>query len=234
MTAASDDTELEFWERPEQVDRFANREPDRRLLELLPSYELPAATRIFDLGCAGGRNTEVLAAKGFDVTAIDASHAMVEATRKRVGAVLGADEAARRVNVAPMDDLRRFATGAFELVIALGIYHNASSLAEWDAAVAESARVLAPDGLLLYAGFGSQTDPDGEGVRAVAGSPHVFEGFRSGRVVLLDADDVDAAMARHGLDAVVESKAVEVRKESGRRVTVNGLYQKARTTGGEA
>ncbi len=233
MTTASNDTEMEFWERPELVDRFVNRDPDKRLLDLLPSYERPAATRILDLGCAGGRNTEVLAAKGFDVAAIDASHAMVHATRRRVGAVLGADEAARRVTVAPMDDLRTFETGTFELVIALGIYHNASSLTEWDAAVSESARVLAQNGLVLYAGFGSQTDPDGEGVRPVTGSPHVFDGFRSGRVVLLDADDVDTAMARHGLDPVVATTTVEVSKESGRRVTVNGLYRKIRTTGVE-
>jgi 2-polyprenyl-3-methyl-5-hydroxy-6-metoxy-1,4-benzoquinol methylase len=70
-----------FWERPETVDRFASRDPDHRLQRLIGEYGRPAAIRALDLGCAGGRNTVLLAQRGFDVRALDASSAMVERTR---------------------------------------------------------------------------------------------------------------------------------------------------------
>ena len=69
-----------FWEDPDRVEQFAGREPDRRLLELLDSFEAPRTTRVLDLGCAGGRNTAVLAERGFDVLAIDSSSSMVART----------------------------------------------------------------------------------------------------------------------------------------------------------
>ena len=98
-------TSDEFWESAEQVETFAARAPDRRLLALLDAFERPEATRVLDLGCAGGRNTVVLAERGFDFCAIDASLAMVNKTRQRVAATVGAIEAQRRVRVGRMEDL---------------------------------------------------------------------------------------------------------------------------------
>ena len=100
----------EYWEDPAQVARFAEREADRRLAALLPSFPDPARTRVLDLGCAGGRNAALLALKGFDVHALDASAAMVAHTRERLAAVLGVAEAERRVRQGRMDDLT--STGA--------------------------------------------------------------------------------------------------------------------------
>ncbi|MDR7392424.1 MAG: class I SAM-dependent methyltransferase, partial [Armatimonadota bacterium] len=82
-----------FWERPEVVERFASRPPDDRMVALLS--DAPRATRVLDLGCAAGRNTEWLAREGFDVYACDASQAMVAYTRKRLAPWLGEAEAER-------------------------------------------------------------------------------------------------------------------------------------------
>jgi SAM-dependent methyltransferase len=132
-----------FWEDRERVEEFAGREPDLRLLELLDSFEVPGATRVLDLGCAGGRNTVVLAERGFDVQAIDFSLSMVARTRDRVATMLGADEAERRVRIGRMEDLGDFVSGSFLLVVALGVYHNAVSEEMWERALRETARVLA-------------------------------------------------------------------------------------------
>ena len=99
------ETDLHFWEQPENVERFASRAPDKRLEVLLNEYSDPAGTRVVDLGCAGGRNTLLLAERGFDVYAIDASTAMVEHTRQRLTPLFGADGAAGRVWKGRMDDL---------------------------------------------------------------------------------------------------------------------------------
>jgi SAM-dependent methyltransferase len=214
-----------FWEQPEIVEQFASRDPDHRLVQLTAEFDEPGSIRVLDLGCAGGRNTILLAEQGFDIWATDASAAMVERTRERVGAILGPAAARRRVLLARMDNLSMFADRSFHLVVALGVYHNARSTAEWEAAVAESARILTPGASLLVNHFTPAVDLTGEGVHPVAGEPGVYDGLPGGRAVLLDSGELDAAFARHGLRPAVPSQTVTVELPSGRRVSVNALFR---------
>ncbi len=214
------------WERAESVEKFANRDPDLRLMKLLDRVTDPASMRVLDLGCAAGRNTVELAEREFDFQALDGSRAMIERTMARVTALLGEPEAGRRVHLGRMDDLSAFADAAFDLVVALGIFHCASSRVEWDRAMAESVRVLAPEGRLLISVFTPETDLEGKGIRQIPGEPHVYSGFSSGRTFLVDAPTLDTELARRGLDPAVPTKTVRVEMERGRRVVVNALYKK--------
>lgn len=215
-----------FWEQPDVVEAFATRAPDHRLLELIETYDDPASVRVLDIGCAGGRNTVLLAERGFDVHALDTSRAMVAETRRRVAAVLGEEEAEARVREGRMDDLSRFEDGDFDLVIALGVLHNARSWDEWQRAVAESARVLRPGGRLLVAQFSPETDLTGEGVRPVPGEPHLYEGLPAGRTTLLEPAVLDEEMERHGLVPEVPTTTGRTISGDTRRVSVNALYRK--------
>lgn len=216
----------EFWSRPEQVERFAGRDPDHRLVEMVGDFAEPGATRVLDLGCAAGRNAVYLAERGFDVHALDASEAMVERTRERLAEIVGPADAARRAAVGTMDDLGAFADGSFELVVALGILHQARSEEEWSRTLSEVVRVLAPGGLLLAANFAPGTDLRGEGVRPVPGEGNVREVLGVGRLYLLYADDLDRVMAARGLEPVAPTETVTVDMDPGRRVVVNALYRK--------
>jgi len=217
-----------FWDSPENVERFAAREPDVRLAELLRDYPEPSKTRVLDLGCAAGRNAVLLAQKGFDIEALDASPAMAAKTRERLAPILGVSEAQRRVRVGRMDSLAFAADASFPLVVALGIYHCAQSRAEWDRALAETARVLAPGGRLLVSVFTPETDLTGQGTRAVEGEPDVYVGFESGdRHVLVDAAALDREMARFGLTPLAPTRTARPKVEVGRRVSANGLYGKS-------
>ncbi|HEY6928462.1 MAG TPA: class I SAM-dependent methyltransferase [Thermoanaerobaculia bacterium] len=221
---------MSFWESPENVERFAAREPDVRLGELIREYPNPSAVRVLDLGCAAGRNAVLLAQKGFDVEAVDGSAAMVAKTRERLAPILGAAEAERRVRVGRMSDLSWTADGSFDLVVALGIYHCAESRSEWDRTLAESARILATGGKLLVSVFTPETDLTGRGMHPVAGEPHVYEGFDSGgRHFLVHAEELDREMARHGLLPVEPTRTARPKVEVGRRVSANGLYTKSRS-----
>lgn len=217
-----------IWEQPERVEQFANREPDARLMAIVETIEDAAGNRVLDLGCAGGRNAVALAQLGFDVYALDSSVAMVAKTRNRVAAVIGDEAAAQRVLCGRMEDLSGFETGFFHLVVALGVYHNARNRDQWDRSLAETARVLSSDGRVLVANFTPRTDPEGSGMQPVEDEPHVYIGFGIERLFLLEADDLDAEMSRHGLEPIVPSETVTKTKDSGRRVTVNALYQKRR------
>lgn len=216
----------DFWEAPERVERFADRAPDHRLSALVEEYARPGSVRVLDLGCAGGRNALLLAERGFDVEALDASRAMVERTRARLAGVVGARSAERRVRRGRMDDLSAWADGAFDLVVALGVHHSARTREEWERAVDETARVLASGGRLLFNQFTPEVDLTGAGVTPVAGEPGVYDGFPAGRAVLLEAEELDAAWAARGLHPEVPSETVRVELEDGRRVSVNALYRK--------
>ena len=215
-----------FWDRPEQVAGFAARSPDKRLIVLVKSYVYPKQTRVLDLGCAAGRNTAMLAELGFDVYAVDRSPAMIEKTRERVSAFLGMNEAARRVAVGKMENLNNFDTGSFDLLVALGVYQNAVNEEQWNMALDESARVMAGRGQLLVANFSPRSNPTGGGLKLVSGERHVYEGFSSGRVFLLETEELDAQMALRDLHPVVPTTAVEVATDTGCRVTVNAFYRK--------
>ncbi len=219
------DDPLPFWERPEQVERFADRPPDERLLELLPTYEVPERTRVLDLGCAGGRNTVVLAERGFDFWAVDSSKAMTEHCRRRVAAIVGSAEADRRVMPGTMHDLSRFDSEWFDLVVSLGIYHNAASRNEWDLALGETSRVVRAGGLVLVANFSPRSDPNGDGLRP-GGEANVYEGFDAGPVFLLEPDQLDAEMLSRGLSPAARTEIVEMATAKGCRATVNALYRK--------
>jgi len=217
-----------FWESAEIVERFAARDPDARLMELLPEYGEPRKTRVLDLGCAGGRNAVPLAGAGFDLVTLDGSTAMVAKTRERLAPILGAQEARQRVRAGRMDDLSFAADASFDLVVALGLYHCAQIRAEWDRALSESARVLAPGGCLLVSVFTPETDLDGLGTRAVPGEPDIYEMFADGgRHVLVDAVQLDREMARFGLTPLEPTRTARPKTEKGRRVSANGLYGKS-------
>ena len=214
------------WEKPETVERFAARDVDHRLAELIPTYPDPASVRVLDIGCAGGRNTEPLARLGFDVYALDASAPMAERTRARVAAALGDPEAGERVRQGRMDDLSLFADGSVHLVVALGVFQMAESYAEWTRTLDEAARVLAPGGLVLVATFAPGTRPRGEPLPRVPGERflHVWSDGRD--TTLVEPHELDQEMALRGLQPVVDTVSVRAPRERGVRVTVNALYRK--------
>ncbi len=196
-------------------------------MELIGEYPDPSRVRVLDLGCAGGRNTVVLAERGFDLEALDASTAMVAKTRERSASFVGASEASRRVRVGRMDDLSALSDESFDLVVALGIYHCAESRAEWERALAETTRVLKTGGRLLVSVFTPETDLTGRGTRAVPGEPDVYEGFETGgRHVLVDAAGLDRDLARFGLSPLEPTRTARPKVETGRRVSANGFYRK--------
>lgn len=216
-----------FWQRPATVEEFTDRDPDHRLLELIDRFEEPASTAVLDLGCAAGRNTVPLAREGFNVWAVDASPAMVERARERMAGILGRDEARRRVRVGRMEDLGDFPDGRFDLVVGLGVYHQATDRTSRERALAETARVLAPGGLVLVAVFHPDSRPGGEPRPRVSQEEPIYRGFRSGDHWLVEPDELDREMARHGLRPEVPTETVRTETDRGVRMTINALYRKA-------
>jgi SAM-dependent methyltransferase len=215
------------WESPECVARFAERDADHRLRRIVDDYADPAATAVLDLGCAAGRNTALLCERGFDVIAVDSSHAMIEYTRARVASLLGEREAERRVRHGRMDDLSWAEDGCFELILAFGIFHEARTDAEWDRALAESARVLRAEGRLLVATFTAASVFDDHPFAKVEGTQRVHRHPARDDKCLTDPAGLDADMAALGLAPVEPTELVTRKTDNGQRVTINGFYVKS-------
>ncbi len=220
-----------FWERDDIARKFAERLPDHRLQRLISVWN-GALPRVLDVGCAGGRNTAWLARKGVDVHAVDASATMVRTTRAALAEVVGVAEAERRVRKGRMEDLGDFEDASFDMVLGLGVYQNAPDADAWNAALAETARVLRPGGLCLVANFGPSSRPRGEPLERVPGS-NVYTGFGpepERRLTLLEPDALDAAFAAHGFEPAEPTVSVWTASEPGGRTTVNALYRKEPTS----
>ncbi|NOY59561.1 MAG: class I SAM-dependent methyltransferase [Calditrichaeota bacterium] len=215
-----------FWEDAKQVERFAAREPDNRLQKLVKQYDNPQQIRVLDLGCAGGRNTVFLCKLGFDVWAVDASHSMIKETKSRLKRILPTEALRERIIHGVMSDLSWAADDFFDLLLALGIYHNAHSEGEFRTTLRETARVTTTGGLALVANFAPGFAPEFQELKKIENSKFVYEHSANGNMCLLTADELDAEMEAVGFYPLEKSETVHHESETGRRVTVNALYKK--------
>lgn len=224
--AGSEPAAHDFWEQAEVVDEFAARAADHRLVRIIETFPEPTHVHVLDLGCAGGRNSEFLAARGFDLHALDTSQAMVERTRQRLAAIVGGPEASRRVQLGRMQELGRYPAAHFDLVLALGVYHNAAGGEDFHRALSETARVLTTGGQVLVAIFSPKSEPKGVPMVRVTIDEKLYSGFDSGPLYLLEPNELDWGMAAHGLVPAEPTAAVKAATLEGFRMSVNGLYAK--------
>jgi len=113
---------------------------------MLARVEQLSVGRALDVGCGEGRFCRMLLERGWDVTGIDPTRALLDEARKR-------DPTGRYLEGAA--EALPFADGAFDLVVS---YLSLIDMADMRAAIGEMVRALAPGGALLAAnlnGFAS-------------------------------------------------------------------------------
>jgi SAM-dependent methyltransferase len=110
-------------------------------------HGLPGGARVLDAACGVGLDAIALHRRGFDVTAVDASPAMLGEARRRLAAAQ-CDVDAEICTWAELST--RFATGPFDAVLCTGnsIAH-ARSRTEMETALRSFAGVLVPGGVLI-------------------------------------------------------------------------------------
>jgi len=209
------------WTDPQRVQMFRERAPDIHLLALLPSLTHNRTITALDLGCAAGRNTAALLSHGARTFALDNSPAMLAAAAEAILSM--------QPSVAPGAVLVRgsmtalpYRAASFDLIVALGIYHQARSDSELIQSVGETRRALRADGVLLVSIFSTEMLPSGS--ERVPGERFFYATPTGGRVCRLSEHELTALFAAAGLAL---RRPVEIRRaamETGERVTHVGLF----------
>ena len=120
---------------------------DIYVFDQLQRGRIPSDARVLDAGCGGGRNLVYLLRQGYNVSAVDADPAAVNAVR-----VL----ASRLAPSLPPENFRveaveamSFPDGHAHVVISSAVLHFAHDDAHFEAMLGGSWRVLAPGGLFF-------------------------------------------------------------------------------------
>ncbi|WP_285030442.1 class I SAM-dependent methyltransferase [Mycolicibacterium sp. lyk4-40-TYG-92] len=161
------------------------RTTTRAVLDMLPTDRL--GDQLLEIGSGSGAIAEGLstARPGLAITATDLDPVMVDAATGRL-------KDNPRVTVQSADATRLpFADGAFDSVVSCLMLHH---VIEWEAAVAEIARVLKPGG--LFVGYDLTRTPVATAVHRVDRSP-----FR-----LVNPDELAAEGQRNGLRIDTDTK----------------------------
>ncbi len=184
-----------FWENSETVEWFAALKPDDKVGELLARRHADGRCRVLDVGCAGGRNTEMIARHAAETVALDLSDAMTRHTRERLASV-PADERGRflvvRGGLTPLP----FASETFDLVVAIGVYVQANSDAEFRRALAETHRILRAGGRVFVTQWSLQTVP--AGARCVGNQRFIYASEPGETRCRLSEPELIDAMAEAG------------------------------------
>jgi SAM-dependent methyltransferase len=149
--------------------------------------------RALDIGCGAARNAVPLARMGWHVVGTDLSWPMLVAASGRTHDEL--PDNMLHVLQSPMASLP-LRTGAFDLIVAHGIWNLARSSEEFRVGVGEAARLAAPGALLFVFTFSRNTLPPD--AAPVPGETFVFTQFSGEPQCFLTGAELLAELAAAG------------------------------------
>jgi len=133
-----------LWQKPEIAEQWAEFPPVNEVTAMADLLEAEGRRRVLDIGCGTGRHTLYLAARGFDVVAVDnAPKAVVLCQTNLAKAGLWATVTLGEMTALP------FAQGAFDAALATYVIHHAYRY-EIERTIVSVTRMLAPGGLFVW------------------------------------------------------------------------------------
>lgn len=216
--------EQSFWNDPAIVKEFAGYPAPQYWVDFLKDLPNSANLRAVDVGCGGGRNTQLLLDLGFQVWACDVHEGMVTSTKKRVADKLGEAEAGKRVIAASFLQLP-YEDAEFDVVIASGVLHNTETIEEELQGITELSRIIKPGGYACVNVFYQGVVP--EELKPARADGRVFFTREGLYMTLLTKEELMAAFGKHGLHPVGDIATYESNVNTGVRSVFRGVFQKS-------
>ena len=149
--AAHFDRSAQYWENIYSfTDVYSVIHQERRLaiLQMVDALALPANARVLDVGCGAGHLAVELARRGFSVTAVDRSAAMVQqAIKNAQSSPVEATVCVQQWDIFTLDGLKQDAS--FDLVLAIGVIPWLPGNGAIEQAAVSLARMAKPGGHVI-------------------------------------------------------------------------------------
>ena len=209
----------DFWNSQDITTYFANKPADPRIEDFLNGYQITPQKRALDLGCGGGRHSELLAKRGFTVASIDVNPEMLATTKERLVRVgLKAEIREGSISHIPYQD------AAFDIVVTTGVLHQAKSTEQYDQAIAELARVMKFGAYVLLNIF---TNKDWDDTYTTVSEDGFTVRTKEGLLMtLLPRETFLSLMEKHGLMLTDEQGEDTKMENTGPRTVYRAFFQK--------
>lgn len=133
-----------FWNNLNTVEYFKKKPHDHRVEKKLSEIKNSKEMNALDLGCGGGRHTELLCKKDFFVYSVDINPEMIKATKKRVKKIKNQPKFIGKGSILNIP----FCSDFFDVIIATGVLHQGKGLIEYELAIRELSRVIKENGVI--------------------------------------------------------------------------------------
>jgi len=127
-----------FWNKKENIEYFESKPADPIVVKYLSNVKDRTNLRALDLGCGGGRHTELLLKKGFKTFAIDINDSMIQSTANRIRKFKLENNL--NIKIGGILDIP-YENSFFDFVITTGVLHQAKNVNEYKKAIKELSRV---------------------------------------------------------------------------------------------
>ena len=210
-----------FWNNNKIVKEFKNADAQSYWVEYFAKIENKEKVTVLDLGCGGGRYTEMLAKMGFTVFSFDLHRGMVQQTKERIR-LLKNLKTKPIILQAEMTNMP-FENEKFDIILSNGVFHNADRLSNLEKGLTETARTLKASGILclnmFYDGGNNTLLKKNKGKYAYT----TKDGLP---MVLLPLENLITLMSKYGLEKFGKTVVYTRDMEVGTRDVVRGVFKK--------
>ena len=212
-----------FWNNKKVIREFTSYRAPEYWQKFLGKFKNTAKIRLLDLGCGGGRNSELAARMGFDVYACDLHINMVRATRLILNKYFSSTRLAKKVRRADFQRLP-YKSKFFRILVASGVLHNANTYQKFARGVKEISRVLEDGGCLcLNVFYLRKPDP---AMRQSKKTGFVFYTDLGLPMVLLPQEKIMEILRKFKLVPLRKPATYESRVNTGIRHVLRGIFKK--------
>lgn len=187
-----------FWQQEETAKEFAERPVSSYIVnEIEEIANHHSIQKVIDIGCGGGRYARYLKQHGFEVLAVDKYKEMAVSLKEENIPFVQSN----------MDAIPAKAN-EFDMILSIGVIHNATTKQEWKDTIKEFYRILKQEGYVILSVFTNdviteELEDKGNGIYHIVGRPPM---------VLLSKQEIQKTIEENGfyIEKIVEEHITDV------------------------